>query len=155
MVGFSHLLVCAHPKLFIEMPFLKFSPYHFSHSSFTIFLTQVTALHLAAWFDKSGSGVRALIEAGASINAFDSYQNSPLHLAAIWNPAAVPVLLAGNAKVNILNRGNSSPLFFAACWNHPECVVDLCKAGADPHLGKSPLTDSETEMRDLIKSLSN
>ena len=86
------------------------------------------------------------------------WMDSPLHFAAYWNPAAVPILLAANAEVNLLNKYNNSPLFLAAYGNHPECVVDLCnKAGADPHLGNSPLTSSrvKTEMRDLIKSLSN
>ena len=117
----------------------------------------MTALHLAAWFDKSGSGVRALVEAGAEINALNNFQETPLHLAANWNPAAVPILLAANAEVNLLDINNDSPLLYAAGNNQPECVVALCKAGADPHLGKSPLTHSDVkkEFRDLIKSLSN
>ena len=121
------------------------------------FPTQVTALHLAALLDRSGSGVRALIEAGASINALDTIQMTPLHLAAIENPAAVPVLLAANAKVNLLNRGNKSPLFLAAYWNHRMSVIAILKAGGDPHLGKSPLTDFlvSKDIKDLIKSLSN
>ena len=116
---------------------------------------QLTALHIAAWFDNSGSGVRALIEAGAEINARDNWRESPLHIAAYWNPAAVPVLLAANAEVNLLNRCNESPLFYAAVENQTECVDALCKAGADPHLGRSPLTDVPKEIQDLIESLSN
>ena len=117
----------------------------------------MSALHLAAWFDKSGSGVRALVEAGAEINALADERSSPLHFSAAWNLAAVPVLLAANAEVNLLNNINRSPLFYAAFDNQPKCVVYLCKAGADPHLGESPLTSSrvKTEMRDLIESLSN
>ena len=108
-------------------------------------------------YDKSGSGVRALIEAGAEINALNDRQRSPLHFAAYCNPAAVPILLAANAEVNLLDRYNESPLFNAADNNQPKCVVDLCKAGADPHLGRSPLTDSDVpkEIQDLIESLSN
>merc|ERR1719397_644608 len=54
--------------------------------------SKVTALHLAARFS-SGLVVRTLIEAGADVNALDSYQQSPLHIAALYNPPAVPVLL--------------------------------------------------------------
>ena len=98
-----------------------------------------------------------MIEAGASINALDFMQCSPLHWAAIWNPAAVPVLLEANAEVNLLNTWNKSPLFNAAENNHSECVAALSKAGADPHLGRSPLTDSAVnkDIQTLIKSLSN
>ena len=140
------------------MPFLKFFPYHFSHSSFTIFPTQQTALHLAARFDMSGSVVRVLVEAGASINALDDLKWSPLYHAAIENPAAVPVLLAANVvKVNLLSKSNWSPLFYAAFNNHSESVIAILKAGSYPHLGKSPLTDFlvSKDIKDLIKSLSN
>ena len=109
-------------------------------------------------FDKSGSGVRTLIEAGASINALDDWQRSPLHIAASRNPAAVPVLLAANVvKVNLLSKSNWSPLFYAAFNNHSESVIAILKAGGDPHLGKSPLTDFlvSKDIKDLIKSLSN
>ena len=104
--------------------------------------------------------MRALIEAGAEINALDDEERQPLHFAARSNPAAVPVLLAANAEVNILNRWNKSPLFLAAVNNQPECVVALCKARADPHLGNSPLTLTDLEVpdkeiRDQIRSLSN
>ena len=92
-------------------------------------------------FDKSGSGVRTLIEAGASINALDDWQRSPLHIAASRNPAAVPVLLAANVvKVNLLSKSNWSPLFYAAFNNHSESVIAILKAGDDPHLGNSPHT---------------
>ena len=119
------------------------------------FLTQYTALHLAAMFDRSGSGVRALIEAGAEINALQSTQVSPLHIAAGWNPAAVPILLAANAEVNISDWVNNSPLFYAAMQNQPESVAALCKAGADPRSLVANSLAVKKEMRTLIKSLSN
>ena len=97
--------------------------------------------------------VRALIEAGAEVEALDGGQRSPLHWAAEFNPAAVQVLVQANAKVNVLNKGNRSPLYWAARKNHSEAVVCLCKAGADPHLGNSPLSDSDVndEMKALIR----
>ena len=80
-------------------------------------------------------------------------QNTALHFAAELNPAAVPVLLEANADVNVLNGTKWSPLFWAARWKHREAVIALCAAGADPHLGYSPLTSNHIseEMKNLIK----
>ena len=97
--------------------------------------------------------VKALIEAGAEVEALDGGQRSPLHWAAEFNPAAVQVLVQANAKVNVLDKWNESPLIDAARNNHSEAVVCLCKAGADPYLGNSPLSDFRVndEMKALIK----
>ena len=81
-------------------------------------------------------------------------QSTALHLAAYYNPAAVPVLLEANADVNVVSGCNQSPLFWAARWKHREAVIALCAAGADPHLGDpNPLTDSDVseEMKNLIR----
>ena len=80
-------------------------------------------------------------------------QLTALHLAARFNPAAVPVLLEANARVNVVDGNNQSPLFWAAYKKHREAVIALCAAGADPHLGRSPLTDSmvSDEMKTLIR----
>ena len=81
-------------------------------------------------------------------------QITALHLAAEFNPAAVPVLLEANANVNVVNGYNKSPLCWAAFKNHREAVIALCAAGADPHLGDpSPLTDFDVsqEMKNLIR----
>ena len=81
-------------------------------------------------------------------------QLTALHLAAEFNPAAVPVLLEANARVNVVAGGNKSPLFWAALNNHREAVIALCAAGADPHLGDPrPLTSSNVseEMKNLIR----
>ena len=81
-------------------------------------------------------------------------QITPLHLAARSNPAAVPILLEANARVNVVTDSNASPLFYAALYNHREAVIALCAAGADPHLGCSPLSPSSIvsdEMKTLIR----
>ena len=96
-----------------------------------------------------------LIEAGADVNALDSDQDSALHLASEMNPDIVPVLLEAGATVNLLDNNHLSPLFFAAFSDHDSAVAALMAAGADPHLGVSPLTDSDIgeDMKDYIMSL--
>ncbi len=80
-------------------------------------------------------------------------QQTALHLAAYCNPAAVPVLLEAKADVNVVDGWNNSPLFLAAGNYHGEAVIALCGAGADPHLGDSPLTSREImqDMKNLIR----
>ena len=111
----------------------------------------MTALHLVGISNISAPVVRALIEAGAEVEALDGDQYSPLHYAASLNPAAVQVLVQANAKVNVLDKWNRSPLYWAAYFKQSEAVVCLCKAGADPHLGNSPLSSSDVS--DEIKAL--
>ena len=98
----------------------------------------MTALHLVGLYKSSAPVVRALIEAGAEVEAFNGDQESPLHWAAAYNPVVVQVLVQANAKVNVLDKWNWSPLYLAARANNIEAVVCLCEAGADPHLGHSP-----------------
>ena len=123
----------------------------------TLFPTQVTPLHLAAWFKSSATVVNTLVQAGANVDALDSDQQSPLHLASIKNPAVVPVLIGAGCKVNLLDEYQQSPLLFAA-WVSKDrsAVAALMSAAADPHLGKSPLTLKyvSDEMKDYIRSLS-
>ena len=123
--------------------------------------TQLTALHFAALYDKSGLGVTALIEAGAPINAFNSWNRAPLHLAGELNPVAVPILLAGGADPNILDKNNETPLLWAALANFTESVTAMLNAGADPNIenvnGTSPLNhpDVPQDIKDLMKNHSN
>ena len=125
------------------------------HVPYHIFPNQATVLHFAAGFNSSMEVVRVLIEAGADVNALDSDQDSPLHLAAEMNPEIVPALLEAGATVNLLDNNHLSPLFFAAFSDHDSAVAALMAAGADPHLGVSPLTDSDIgeDMKDYIMSL--
>ena len=116
--------------------------------------TQITALHLAAYYS-SPEVVKVLVEAGADVNAVDSTKNSALHRATYKNPDVVPVLLEAGAKVNLLNAADHSPLFFAAGHNNNSIVEPLLAAGADPLLGTSPLKACSVnqDMKDYIKSL--
>ena len=106
----------------------------------TLYPTQVTPLHLAALFKSSATVVSTLIEAGANVDALDSDQQSPLHWASLENPAVVPVLIGAGCKVNLLDRWQQSPLLLAALSKDRSAVLALLQAGADPHLGESPLT---------------
>ena len=117
----------------------------------------MTPLHLAAEVKSSAAVVNTLIEAGADIDALDSAQNSPLHHASRWNLAVVPVLIGAGCKVNLLNKWQNSPLYLAAKFSKDRsAVAALMRAGTDPHLGDSPLTDPlvSDEMKDYIRSLS-
>ena len=102
--------------------------------------------------------VSTLCEAGANVDALDSDQQSPLHLASRENPASVPVLIGAGCKVNLLDKNQESPLLLAAWFSEDRsAVAALMSAAADPHLGKSPLTDPDIsdEMKYYIGSLSN
>ena len=123
----------------------------------TLFPTQVTPLHLAVRFENSATVVNTLVQAGANVDALNSNQQSPLHLASSGNPAVVPVLIGAGCKVNLLDKWQRSPLLLAALVSKDRsAVAALMSAAADPHLGNSPLTDSlvSDEMKDYIRSLS-
>ena len=78
---------------------------------------QVTALHLAAWHC-SPQVVKAILEK-SNLEARDSFQRTPLHIAASYNPTIVPTLLEAGSDVNLLSRelirgvvlGQFSPLW--------------------------------------------
>jgi len=119
--------------------------------------SKLTPLHLAVYFKSSTTVVSTLCEAGANVDALDSDQGSPLHLASMVNPASVPVLIGAGCKVNLLNKWQHSPLLLAAWFSEDQSVVaSLMSAAADPHLGNSPLTSTlvSDEMKDYIRSLS-
>ena len=123
----------------------------------TPFPTQTTPLHLAVRCKSSAEVVSTLIQAGANVDALDSIRQSPLHYASMWNPAVVPVLIGARCKVNLLDNLQQSPLFYAASFSKDRsAVAALMSAAADPHLGRSPLTDLlvSDEMKDYIRSLS-
>ena len=115
----------------------------------------MTPLHLAVWFKSSAAVVSALIQAGANVDALDTDQYSPLHHASKWNLAVLPVLIGSECKVNLLNKYQGSPLLGAALSKDRSAVAALMAAAADPHLGLSPLTDSDLsdEMKNYIRSL--
>jgi ankyrin repeat protein len=112
-----------------------------------------TPLHRAAEYNPSADVIKALVDKGADIEARDNYQWTPLHRAAWLNPGKVKILIECGANVNVLTSGQGSPLFFAALKNNREAVIELCKAGAKPQLGRNPLDDKSVsyEMKTLIR----
>lgn len=96
-----------------------------------------TPLHLAARSNPDPDAARALIEAGAALDARsgteDAEGNSPLHYASQnVNPAVTAVLLDAGADVNALSRNGRTPLHEAAAYASDPAVIDLLvEAGAD------------------------
>ncbi|MBP7635388.1 ankyrin repeat domain-containing protein [Candidatus Ozemobacteraceae bacterium] len=102
-------------------------------------LQQATPLHFAA---QSGnvSIVRALLNAGADVNARNPQNITPLHLAA-WdgNADIVSLLLEHGADINLRNHRNEgmSALDLAAMTGAADVVRVLIEHGADPRRGDS------------------
>ena len=118
---------------------------------------QRTPLHLAALSNRSTEVIGALVEGGADVDACDCNQFTPLFSAVANNPTAVKSLLEAGARVNVVDKAQRSPLYYAAWFSEDRsAVAALMSAAADPHLGKSPLTDRfvSDEMKVYIRSLS-
>lgn len=97
----------------------------------------LTPLHPAAGSNPDPGVVRALIEAGADLDApsGESYRvgNSPLHYAAENpNPAVAAALLEAGADVNARSARGRTPLHEAAAGASDPAVIELLvEAGAD------------------------
>ncbi len=102
-------------------------------------------LHRAA-LEGSGKAVKALLEAGADLNARTRLGGTPLHLAAMkGNSEVVKLLLNAGADPNARDHrflGNT-PLHWARYGKNGEVVKLLLEAGADPNardkLARTPL----------------
>ncbi|MFT4626481.1 MAG: cytohesin [Myxococcota bacterium] len=93
---------------------------------------QGTALH-AAVESGSADAVRALLEAGATVDARRWDQWTPLHIAASTNDAAsARLLLAAGAAVNARDRNNATPLHWATFGARPPEVHEWSADGG-PH----------------------
>ena len=79
--------------------------------------------------------VRGCLEAGARVNARNSWGTTPLHWAAGYSgdPAIIGALLAAGAEVNARDEDGGTPLHLAAKWSDNPAVIEvLLASGADP-----------------------
>ena len=94
-----------------------------------------TADLFAATKGGTASEVGAALSAGANPGARDENNNTPLHLAAMHNPAAsvIVTLIEGGADPGARNEGGATPLHGAAALNPAASVITaLIEGGADP-----------------------
>lgn len=90
-----------------------------------------TKLMAAAWTGNTDEA-KALIAAGADVNAQEIQGQSPLLLAAFkGNLEIVNILIAAGARVNITNKDGDTALTLAARSGHEDCVRALLMARAD------------------------
>jgi len=95
-----------------------------------------TPLHLAAT-NPDVSAVKALLAAGANVNAKDDDGNTPLHMAAYTNRIEnAKVLLEAGADVNVVSSGGRTPMAMARKSRADEIaglislwVLKGCKSG--------------------------
>ena len=94
-----------------------------------------TPLHLAAWFTDNPAIIRALVAAGAEVNArLAEFGDTPLHLAARFtnDPAVIEALLDAGAEVNARDDDGWTPLHLATSGDVDLAIVTaLLDAGAE------------------------
>lgn len=91
-----------------------------------------TALHAALEHWRGEEATKALIRAGADVNAVCQEYGAPLFMAAgIIYPEAVKPLLESGADVNLPGRGGQTPLMRAVQNSYVPVVALLLDAGAD------------------------
>lgn len=105
------------------------------------------------------TAVRALLKAGADVNAPQDDGARALHWAAHWDDVEMAeLLLDARASVNAANELGATPLWLACLNGSPAMVDKLLKAGADPNIallsGETPLmTAARTGSAEVVKLL--
>jgi ankyrin repeat protein len=87
-----------------------------------------TALHFTAIEKDKVATVKMLLDNGASVNAFDSYERTPLHFAN--SSETVTLLLGSGADIEAHNCDGETPLHHACRFNRGTAINALIKAGA-------------------------
>ena len=90
-----------------------------------------TVLYFAA-FNKNPDIIKALLAAGAEVNAKDEDGWTPLHFAAGFteNPDIIKILLAAGAEVDAKNEEGFTPLMWAVLADDARQVTQLLAKGA-------------------------
>ncbi|MCA9290387.1 MAG: ankyrin repeat domain-containing protein [Phycisphaerales bacterium] len=97
-----------------------------------------TPLHSICWNMESDDVeqiIRALVAAGAEVNAVDDSGTTAMHEAVqgdLPNPTAVRALLESGAHADPADLDGITPLMLAAMSGDVECIRLLLAAGADP-----------------------
>ena len=83
--------------------------------------------------DYDFDAVKALIEAGADVNAKDDEGKTALIYAAIYNhtPEVAKALVEAGAEINAKDNEGRTALSWAACNHNPQVLKALVEAGAD------------------------
>ena len=114
-----------------------------------------TALHIAV-VEGELNNARILLEAGADINAKNSFGETPLHRAVITeNIKVLEFLISNGADINALKNRGFTPLHKAVYYHKNESVKFLLKNGADISIrdiaGKTPKDYAGTQkMKELF-----
>jgi hypothetical protein len=100
-----------------------------------IFLLYISSLIDKELLKASGIGdvekVKKLLKEGADVNAKDKWDDTPLHLAAIYGHIeVVKVLIENGAYVNAKNKFGNTPLHAAALNGHINVIKMLLERGA-------------------------
>lgn len=92
-----------------------------------------SALMAASYYGDTGI-MKALLEAGADVDAFNNEGDTAL-MFALWDPSpktdAVKLLLKFDADIEVMNDNGMTPLILATRNNHKESLLLLIRAGAD------------------------
>jgi len=105
--------------------------YLFQYEEFRRPIYMFTLLHASVSY-KLISTLKALLAAGANVNASDIDENTPLHLAALFGHIdIVNLLLQEGAAVHARDRHNKTPLHWAAQNGYIEIIEILLENGAN------------------------
>ena len=95
---------------------------------------KMTPLMVAARYNTSDV-VKALVDAGADVNAQDSVENTALRYAITYNTAeTVAILVDGGADANVVGKLGVTPSIVVSMRGTPEMGRILINAAADPYV---------------------